>query len=160
MKNVTIKIIGKHIHDNIEEEQLELVTEAEMFERNGVLYLMYEESEFSGMEGAKTRLRIGENELKMTRLGEGTSTDGVTEMLFQEGKRFEDSYPTPIGVVEMEMLTNSYKSTMSYDQTGELDVDYTVSLKGLSEGRSKLHIEFIGEKSEEISKQALQEKKK
>ena len=149
MKNVTIKIIGTHIHDNIEEEQLELVTEAEMFERNGILYLMYEETEFSGMEGTKTRLRIDKDQMKMSRIGKTAGQDGVTEMNFKVGKRFEDSYPTPIGIVEMEMLTNSYKTTMTYDETGYLEVDYTVSLKGLSEGRSKLHIEFIGERANE-----------
>lgn len=149
MKNVTIKIIGTHIHDNIEEEQLELVTEAEMFERNGILYLMYEESEFSGMEGSKTRLRIDKDQMKMSRISKTTGQDGVTEMNFQVGKRFEDTYPTPIGVVEMEMLTNSYVNTMTYEETGYLEVDYTISLKGLSEGRSKLHIEFIGEKANE-----------
>lgn len=149
MKNVTIKIIGTHIHDNIEEEQLELVTEAELFERNGILYLMYEETEFSGMEGIKTRLRIGSDHMKMSRIGQVAGQDGVTEMNFQKGMRFEDSYPTPIGVVKMEMLTNSYINTMTYDETGYLEVDYTVSLRGLSEGRSKLHIEFIGDKVNE-----------
>ena len=149
MKNVTLKIVGKHVHDNIEEEKLELVTEAEMFERNGILYLMYEETEFSGMEGAKTRLRIDKDNMKMSRLGSGTSQDGITEMFFQVGKRFEDSYPTPMGIIEVEMLTNSYKNTLTYDETGYLEVDYTISLKGLSEGRSKLQIQFIGEKSNE-----------
>ena len=146
MKNVTIKVVGKHIHDNIEEEQMELVTEAEMYERNGVLYLMYEETEFSGMEGVKTRLRLEGNTLKMSRLGQG---DGISEMMFEEGKRFEDSYQTPIGIIDMEMLTNKLTSTLSYDETGSLEVDYTISLKGLTEGRSKLTISFIGEKADE-----------
>ena len=29
MKDVTIKIVGKHVHDNVDEEQMELITEAQ-----------------------------------------------------------------------------------------------------------------------------------
>ena len=54
MKDVTIKIVGKHVHDNVDEEQMELITEAQLYERNGVLYLIYEESEFTGMQGQKS----------------------------------------------------------------------------------------------------------
>lgn len=141
MKDVTIKIVGKHIHDNVDEENMELITEAKMYERNGVLYLTYDESEFTGMEGVKTRLRIEKDNLKLSRIGKN---DIESEMRFQKGKRFEDKYDTPMGTMEIEVLTNDFYNTMTYDEQGKISIDYTVSLRGLTEGRSKLDIEFIG----------------
>ena len=146
MKNVTIKIVGKHIHDNIDEEQMELVTEAKMYERNGVLYLLYDESEFTGMEGIKTRLRLEGNSLKLSRSGKM----GIdSEMRFEEGKRFENKYQTPMGPIAVEILTNEFENTMTYEGIGKLSLDYSMSLKGLTEGRSKLDIEFVGVKCDE-----------
>ncbi len=142
MKDVTIKIVGKHVHDNIDEEEMELVTEAQMFERNGVLYLIYDESEISGLEGMKTRLRLDGDSLKMTRTGGG---DGASEMKFEKGKRFTNQYMTPMGPVEVEILTNDLINTMTYEEQGRVFVDYSISLSGLTEGRSKLDIEFMGE---------------
>ncbi len=146
MKDVTIKIVGKHIHDNIDEEQMELVTEAKMYERNGVLYLLYDESEFTGMEGIKTRLRLEGNSLKLSRSGKM----GIdSEMRFEEGKRFENKYQTPMGPIAVEILTNEFENTMTYEGIGKLSLDYSMSLKGLTEGRSKLDIEFVGVKCDE-----------
>ena len=146
MKDVTIKIVGKHIHDNIDEEQMELVTEAKMYERNGVLYLLYDESEFTGMEGIKTRLRLEGNSLKLSRSGKM----GIdSEMRFEEGKRFANKYQTPMGPIAVEILTNEFENTMTYEGIGKLSLDYSMSLKGLTEGRSKLDIEFVGVKCDE-----------
>ena len=142
MKEVTIKIVGKQVHDNIDEEEMELITEAQMFERNGVLYLIYDESEISGLEGMKTRLRLEGDTLKMSRTGTG---DGASEMKFEKGKRFTNKYMTPMGPVEVEILTNDLENTMTYEGQGRVYVDYSISLSGLTEGRSKLDIEFMGD---------------
>ena len=88
MKDVTIKIVGKHVHDNVDEEQMELITEAQLYERNGVLYLIYEESEFTGMQGVKTRLRLAPDSLKLSR---SNDNGAGSEMRFEKGKRFENS---------------------------------------------------------------------
>lgn len=142
MKDVTIKIVGKHVHDNIDEEQMELITEAKLYERNGVLYLTYDESEFTGMEGVTTRLRLTEESLKLSRSGK----QGIeSEMRFEKGKRFEDRYQTPMGPMDVEILTNEFENSMTREGTGKVFVDYSISLKGLTEGRSKLDIEFMGD---------------
>lgn len=141
MKDVTIRIKGMHLHDGNEEEQMELITEAKLYERNGVLYLLYDESDFTGMQGSTTRLRMEKDSLKLSRSGDG---DGAGAMLFEKGKRYENTYRTPMGLVDIEILTNDYVNTMTAEGTGMVDLDYTMSLKGLTEGRSRLHIEFIG----------------
>lgn len=57
MKDITLKIVGKQIYRDVEEEQIEFVTEARLYEKGDSLYLIYEESEFSGMPAARRALK-------------------------------------------------------------------------------------------------------
>lgn len=141
MKDIMLKIVGVHVHDNTEEENMELMTEGQLFERNGVLYVTYEESEFTGIPGCKTRLRLEGDSVKMTRIGKDVGVS--TEMNFTKGKRHKSMYDTPYGPVAMEILTNDLKNDMTFEGTGGVMIDYTISLKGLTEGRSKLNIEIV-----------------
>ena len=52
-------------------------------------------------------------------------------------------YETPFGPVEIEILTNELESTLSEEGGGQIDIDYSISLKGLSEGRNKLNITLM-----------------
>lgn len=139
MKEVRLKITGKHIYENVEEDQLELVTEGKLYQRGENIYLTYDESEFSGMEGCRTRLTLSDNVVRMTRHGSSVGID--TEICFEKGKRYNGFYDTPYGTVEMEVLTNELTNTVSAEEGGVVDIDYNISLKGLSEGRSRLNIE-------------------
>ncbi|MBQ9179621.1 MAG: DUF1934 domain-containing protein, partial [Firmicutes bacterium] len=104
MKDVTLKIVGTHIYDNVEENQLELITEGKLYEHGDDIYLTSDESEFSGMEGCKTRLTLTGDVVSMTRQGSAVGID--TEIRFEKGKRYNGFYDTPYGTVEMEVLTN------------------------------------------------------
>lgn len=139
MKKVKLKIVGKHIHENVEEDQLELVTEGTLQKTNDGIYLTYDESEFTGMQGCETRLTLDNDIVKMTRRGEAVGID--TEIRFEKGKRYSGYYDTPYGPIEMEVLTNDLINTVNEKDGGEVDIDYHISLKGLSEGRSRLNIE-------------------
>ncbi len=144
MKDIMIKIVGKQIlGDDLEdEEQLELVTEGKYYEEDGIVFLSYDESGFSGMEGCTTSLMIKEDEILMKRCGEAVPLD--TEIRFEKGKRFTGYYGTPFGAVEMEVLTNDVINKINKDgPKGSIDIDYHISLRGLSEGRSRLNIEII-----------------
>jgi len=141
MKDIMLKIIGKQLYSEMEEVQLEFITEGQIYESGKSLYLEYEESEFSGMPGCKTKLEFKENEIKMSRLGDGIGID--TEIEFRKGKRYKGYYETPFGAVEMEVLTNEIENSLSADGSGSVNIDYDICLKGLSEGRNKLNIEVM-----------------
>lgn len=140
MKKVMMKITGKQASDG-QDDQMEFVTEGEMSERNGVLYLMYEESEISGMPGCKTRLKIKDDYVSMKRLGTKTIPAG-TEMEFAPGKVFTGPYDTPYGSFEMEVVTNKIVNGLTADG-GSVHIDYKMSLKGLVESHNQLSIELI-----------------
>ena len=141
MKKITMKITGCQSAEGQQDDQMEFVTEGDLYEKNGALYLIYEESEISGMPGFKTRLKITDGIVKMKRIG---STGGTgTEMVFESGRRYESFYHTPYGPFDMEILTNSLENTMTAEGTGSVSIDYNMSLKGLIESHNKLTIELL-----------------
>ncbi len=139
---VVLTISSSRAYDDRPEEAddvMEFVTEGQFYQRGARMYLIYEESQLTGLEGCRTRLTLEEDALYMIRRGSSVGVD--TEMHFRKGKRFSSYYDTPYGPVEMEILTNELKNSVTKMGEGELEVDYNISLKGLGEGRNRLHIQ-------------------
>ena len=141
MKEVMIRIKGKQVTREAGEDEMEFVTEGKLYRRNGTVYLIYEESEFSGVPGCKTRLRLRDGEIQMKRFGEGAGEDN--EILFEQGKRYTGYFDTPFGPIPLEVLTNHVSSTIDEKGDGNIDIDYEISLKGLMEGRNTLNITLM-----------------
>lgn len=141
MKEIMVRIKGHQMADGDTADVIEFVTEAKLYERGGAMYLIYEESELSGIPGCKTRLKLKEGEVQMKRFGEGTGIGH--EIRFEKGKRYTGFYETPFGAIEMEVLTNKLENTLSPEGDGQVDIDYSISLKGLLEGRNRLNITLM-----------------
>lgn len=138
MRDITIKITGKQCYEEREEEQMEFVTEGKLYERKDAIYLIYDESELSGMVGCKTTLRLHGDTLRMKRIGKGGFG---SELYFEKGRRFTGTYETPYGPMDIEVLTQSVKNTFDRETaSGRIDVSYDVSLQGLAEGKNRIEI--------------------
>ena len=138
-KDIMLKIVGRQFDGDTPQEKMEFVTEGKMYERGGATYLVYDESEFSGFPGCKTSLKLKGNHVRMKRIGEDLEAGTVME--FESGKRFTSKYETPFGIMDMEILTDRVDNNLSEDGTGNIDIDYHVSLEGTLEGRNELRIE-------------------
>ncbi|MEG0662577.1 MAG: DUF1934 domain-containing protein, partial [Anaerovoracaceae bacterium] len=101
--------------------------------------LNYDESELSGLEGFETTLTLTEDSVRLVRESQVGGVD--TEIYFKKGERHFDSYATPYGPIELEILTNELENTVTEEGKGEVNIDYNLCLRGLMEGRSKLSIE-------------------
>ena len=141
MKEVMIRIKGKQVTRESGEDEMEFMTEGKLYERNGTVYLLYEETELSGVPGCKTRLRLRDGEIQMKRFGEGAGIGN--EILFEQGKRYTGFYDTPFGPIPIEVLTNHVSSSITEEGSGDIDIDYDISLKGLLEGRNILNISLM-----------------
>ncbi|MEG0156513.1 MAG: DUF1934 domain-containing protein, partial [Anaerovoracaceae bacterium] len=117
MKTVMLKIVGKHVHDNVEEEEMQLMTEGTLEHKDGVIYLNYDESELSGLEGFETTLTLTEDSVRLVRESQVGGVD--TEIYFKKGERHFDSYATPYGPIELEILTNELENTVTEEGKGE-----------------------------------------
>ena len=141
MRDITLKITGKQIYDTHEEDQMEFVTEGQLYQKNDAVYMIYDESELSGMAGCKTTLKLVGDTLRMKRIGQsGTGT----EMYFEVNKRFNSTYSTPYGPMELEILTRSVENEFDMETlSGNVAVCYDVSLQGVAEGKNKLEINVM-----------------
>lgn len=153
MKNVMLKIVGSQINKDSEIEQIELMTEGKMYQRGGATYLVYDESELSGLEGCKTTVKMKGDEVKMRRFGEGATIG--TSLEFHKGKRFESYYDTPFGPLEVEILTNELNNNVTFESGGNLDIDYSISLRGLLDGRNRISISVTQEGEEALDDNGL-----
>ena len=141
MKDITLKITGKQCFKDKEEEQLQFVTDGQIYSRNGALYVVYDESDLSGLKGSKTTLKVLGETVKMKRIGEAGYG---TELYFETGKRFNSTYDTPYGSMVVEVLTNSVLNHLNpEDMTGTVDIEYNISLEGVAEGKNKLTIDVM-----------------
>ena len=141
MKDITLKITGKQVYEDREEDQMEFVTEGQLYLKNGAVYVVYDESELSGMEGCKTTLKLSGDTLRMKRIGKAGAG---TEMYFEENKRFTSTYTTPYGPMDLEILTRSVENQFSMETfSGSIAVCYDVSLQGMAEGKNKLEIKVM-----------------
>ena len=141
MKEVLLKITGKPLMEGEDEaEPIEFLTEGRLFEESGTVFLEYDETELSGMEGCTTRVAIAPDRVSMTRSGKSFAVD--SKMEFEAGKRIKGLYHTDFGPIEMELLTYSIANTLS-PAGGAVSIDYHVSLKGLGDIRNLLEIEVV-----------------
>ncbi len=143
MKQVLLKITGKPVLEGAEPaEPIEFVTVGRLYEQDGTVFLEYDETELSGMEGSTTRVAIGPERVSMMRSGGMIAID--TKMEFEAGKRIKGLYQTDLGPIEMELLTYSIANSLS-SAGGAVSIDYHVSLKGLGDLRNLLEIEVLSD---------------
>lgn len=141
MKDITLKITGRQFIGDEDEDSVEFVTDAKMSLRNGALYLMYDESEFSGYPGCRTVLKLSGQVLKMKRIG-AEAGPGV-EMIFDEGKRISNRYHTPFGAFDLEVLTRRVAVDLDEECRGKISVDYHIALGELAQGRNTIDIDVM-----------------
>ena len=141
MRDITIKITGKQLYEGCEEDQMEFITDGRLYQRNGYCYLVYDESEISGMEGLRTTLRFNDKSLRMKRTGKNGPQ---SELYFEEGRRFMSTYDTPDGYMGIEVLTTAVRNLVDKEAgKGRIDVEYDVSLDGVAEGRNRITIDLM-----------------
>jgi len=141
MRDITLKIVGKQCFDDKEEDQMEFVTDGKIYLKDGSIYLLYDESEVSGMTGCKTSLKITDNSVKMKRIGD---VGFGAELYFEEGKRFCSVYRTPYGPMDVEVVTKWIDDRMDRENlSGSIDIKYEISLQGMAEGRNRLTIDVM-----------------
>lgn len=138
MNEVTIKIVGVQTTFDGEESTIELITEGKHYEKNGNIFLVYDESKLSGMEGSTTTLKIEDKKIMMKRFGKNES-----KLMFEKGKRHKTEYKTPYGNMDMEIVTNKINIEKNEKGLKKLDLSYRMSVSRNTELKNKLSISVI-----------------
>ncbi|RKD33483.1 DUF1934 domain-containing protein [Thermohalobacter berrensis] len=138
MKEVTLKIKGTQTNSEGEENTIELVTEGKFYKKNDTYYIIYDESEISGMEGSTTTLKIEDDKVLMQRFGTSKS-----KLVFEKGKKHKSQYHTAYGNMDIEVITNSMDIKISDSGKGKIDLSYRINLSNLVESLNELKISIM-----------------
>ncbi len=135
-----IRVTGIQQNADGEESTIELTTEGTFYKKNDNYYIIYDESEISGMEGATTRVKI-ENNKRVSMKRFGTS---ATDLIFESGNKYEASYMTAYGQFNMIICTNVLEVEISEETgKGKIEVDYDLSILGGEKLSNKLKIQLM-----------------
>ena len=133
-KDVWLSITSTQQFEGCDVDKVDLVTTATLYQRRGKYYIVYEESELTGMEGSRTTVRLGGNEASVVRTGSCPS-----ELLFAENERHVGLYQTPYGAMTISTHTSHLKNTVSMDG-GHLVIDYTLEVDHSLVGENHLEM--------------------
>ena len=122
-KDVWLAIHSTQHFEGCEPEQIDLMTEARLYRRNGKYYISYEESELTGLEDTRTTVKIAPEGVTMIRSGKYPS-----EMLFLENQRHVGLYQTEYGqAMTISTHTSHIRSTIG-PEGGMLALDYSIEV--------------------------------
>jgi len=102
MNNVVVTVVGTQRDAQQEEVRIELITVGHYYEKNGVHYILYNDSEISGLEGTKTMLKVYNDYVVLVRVGSVTHRQE-----FRLGTKSHSTYVTPYVSMNMGILTQN-----------------------------------------------------
>ncbi|HZK18285.1 MAG TPA: DUF1934 domain-containing protein [Clostridia bacterium] len=136
-KEVLVTVKGTQNYDMGDRETIELVTVGRLFFKNESYYIMYDETEISGMEGTTTLLKAENAKSdKVTLNRAGTSE---FRQVFEEGVHDEGNYVTPFGCMSTRVLPWKVKVDLT-EVGGNINLEYELELSRQKIGYNELSI--------------------
>lgn len=129
-QDVSIRIRTKTLVDG-EEEATELFTQGRYYEKNGVWYITYEETETTGYAGCRTTVRAVDGRVSLLRQG-----DYRSRLVVEENQRNVGYYATPVGELMIGVSAKEVVNRLT-PFGGTLEFAYALDLNAslLSENR-------------------------
>lgn len=134
LKNVLIKINGTNTSEG-NADKVEFTTEGKLGEKEGKMYILYEEAESIGTTGVKTMLKVeSDKQVVLQRSGALNS-----RMIIEKGQRHNCCYSTVQGDVMVGVFGEAIKSELN-DNGGKLYMRYTVDVNMGLVSRNEIEI--------------------
>lgn len=127
---VMLSIRGEQYFDDVDPDATELMTEGTLTLREGNLYLAYQESELTGMEGTTTTFAVEGPRVTLMRTGSVNS-----QMVFEEGKQHTSLYETPFGELTVDIQTSKLIHNLS-ERGGLVEIKYSIAVEHTVTGRN------------------------
>ena len=121
-EEVTVSITGLQIGKDIGSQRITSVHEGRFFEREGKRYIMYNENTEGTEEITKCLIKIGFNEVSVTKRGAVN-----VEMPFRMGAKKLTNYDTQFGGFTLGFKTRNI-SCVENDHNIILDIDYVLDM--------------------------------
>lgn len=138
MNKVVLKITGTQTSRDGETDEIEMITQGKYYKKNHSSFLVYDETELSGMEGSTTTLKIDDDKVMMKRFGKNES-----KLIFENGKTHKTIYKTIYGNMDMEVYTDKIQINQQAEQLKKLYISYRLNISGNIESKNTLSIALI-----------------
>lgn len=135
-RRVLLSVTGLAKNQEAEDEAVHLLTTGTLFGRLDAWRLDYVETQPDSQESAVT-LTLGGGVVTMQRRG-----DFATSMVFEKGCRFEGSYDTPYGSLDMGVFPTLVRYCVDEEANGEVKLKYQLDLQGQFAAMHELRIRF------------------
>ncbi|WP_031514240.1 DUF1934 domain-containing protein [Desulfofalx alkaliphila] len=133
-KEVLVTVTGTQTNEWGEKDTIELTTLGYMYVKNGSFYLIYNETELSGMEGTTTSVKAEPSRVTLNRMG-----SAEMRQVFEEGQRHEGKYITPYGSMDTKVLPCKVEVDLT-EMGGSINLEYELELDRQKIGYNELSI--------------------
>lgn len=134
-RKVIVTVRSKQKIDN-EEEVIELVTPGKFYKKDDSYFVVYDETEVSGMEGTTTTVKIESECVSLIRFGSVT-----TNLKFKKGVKNTSLYRTPYSILELTVNPLQVKVDVN-DEGGEIRLQYELAAGGQQNSTNELLIKI------------------
>ena len=134
LKDVLISIKSTQDYGQDEENSLEFSTDGYYFYDGDIGCLSYQESEVTGMEGTRTSVMVGPDQVVVDRDGNINS-----RMVFREGLKNAFQYRTPYGMATFGVDTRKIRQDFG-ENGGKMEIDYVMDIEHAVVSRNKFQI--------------------
>jgi uncharacterized beta-barrel protein YwiB (DUF1934 family) len=132
---VIVTVKGKMVVDG-EEDTIELITSGKFYKKGNAYYIVYKETELSGMEGTTTTVKIEEKNVCIIRFG-----SVMSRMCFKDGETELNLYKTPYGIFELTVKAFLVDIDIN-DDGGNLRLYYGLEAAGMQKSINELSIKI------------------
>lgn len=119
-KKAWITVIGTQKTDEGQEDKIEFSTEGNFYEKNGTYYIIYQESDLTGLVGVTTSLKADPQRVVLNRMGKAD-----LKQEFSPNSYFRSNYVTPYGTILMGIWTEVVESNLT-GQGGHISLKYNL----------------------------------
>lgn len=133
-KEVLVTVIGTQTSEEGEEATITLITRGSYFQKKSSYYIVYRESEASGMQGATTSIKAESDRVTLNRMG-----TSEFRQVFERGMHNQGKYVTPYGAMDIRVLPWKVQVDLT-EGGGSIDLEYEIEASAQKLGYNRLNI--------------------
>ena len=145
VESVVISVEGTQRMVGEEKQTVQIVTDGTMKREGDMVYLSYEESEMTGMEGTTTTFAVGSDQVVLTRTGAVQA-----QMIFEKGKRNVSLYDMGFGALTIGVKARRLKNELG-PEGGRLEISYGIEIENQVQGLNSFVIDVRKRRSTPIN---------
>ena len=141
-RRVLLSVTGIAQNVDTDDDAMHLVTTGTISGGNDSWKLRYRETQPDSKESHRVTFTMGEGVVTMQREG-GYNTN----MVFEQGRRFQGNYKTPYGELDMGVFPTKVKYNVDEADQGEVSLKYQLDIQGQYASMRELLIRFVPQKA-------------